>query len=127
MKFITEVAQVARYRGSEDRSQKGEGAVVETRCKTPRLRPNAVRKRGSEIGEAMLVAALAACSFGNISVANAERGTSEAMSSRLRAVCSLFECVIKLRRRNLREPSSDVSVQSISAFNRYSPLYSGLI
>jgi hypothetical protein len=34
------------------------GAVAETRCKTPRLRPSAVRKRGGEVGEAKQVDAV---------------------------------------------------------------------
>jgi hypothetical protein len=35
-----------------------EGAVIETRCKTPRLGSHAVRKRGSELREAKQVDAL---------------------------------------------------------------------
>jgi hypothetical protein len=53
---FTKLAQAARCR--RVRSQKRKVAVADTRCKTPRLRPSAVRKRGSEVGEAKRVDAL---------------------------------------------------------------------
>jgi hypothetical protein len=50
MELVTELAHATRIR--RVRSQKRKGAVAETRYKTPRLRPSAVGKRGSELREA---------------------------------------------------------------------------
>jgi hypothetical protein len=53
MELVTDIAYAARCRWV--RSQKRKGAVAETRCKTPRLRPSAVRKHVGEVGEAKLI------------------------------------------------------------------------
>jgi hypothetical protein len=57
MELVTELAHAAIVGGSEAKTRKG--AVAETISKTPRLRPSAVRKRGSEVSEAKQVDALA--------------------------------------------------------------------
>jgi hypothetical protein len=56
MELVTELAQATRSR--RVRSQERKGAVAETRYETPRLRPSAVGKRGSELREAKQVDAL---------------------------------------------------------------------
>jgi hypothetical protein len=57
MELVTELAHAAIVGGSEAKKRKA--AVAETKCETPRLRPRAVRKRGSEVSEAKQVDALA--------------------------------------------------------------------
>jgi hypothetical protein len=83
-----------------------EGAVAETRCKTPRLRQSAFRKCGSGVGEVKQVGALIDVDLWlwKISVANAERGTGKGRPSRNRVMCPLIgrasatqRCLIGLR------------------------------
>jgi hypothetical protein len=56
--LVTELKGPKATKSRRVRSQKRKGAVAETRCKTLELRPNAARKRGSELREAKQVDAL---------------------------------------------------------------------
>jgi hypothetical protein len=100
MELVMEVAKATRSR--RVRSQKRKGAVAETRYRMPKLRPSALRE-GKEV-DALIDAGC--CSFEKVSVANAERGTSEGRPSRDRAICLLFDWASAS---SLREPRLDVA------------------
>jgi hypothetical protein len=83
-------------------SQKHKGTEAETRHKTPRLRPSAVRNVGASLAKRSKLtrSLMSACSFGKMSVANAKR--VRAMVGH-QGTDQSTRCLIGLRLRSLHE------------------------